>query len=88
MDQGEPVSRLLGPARAQTAEIVLPRQGTLDDPAACRVALFVWVGFHLDTARFDVDMILSLIRRLANIVVVIAFVATQVMRALGGRSTI
>jgi len=90
LKQGFPIFELLTPADADTASFGKPAQGALNHPAPGRITGFTGHGTGLNNwlppsaAMFDVGNIARLLNKLMHIIVIIAFIRTQVLLFLLG----
>lgn len=82
MNKGEPVVGVLRPPNAYTAKVILPRQRSLDHPTASGVTLLGWDLVYSDSATGDVHLVMAFADGLANVVVVISFVGTEMVHTI------
>lgn len=85
MDEGQPILGLFAPSDTDAASSTEPTQGTFDDPAAGRITqlpgdrtLFDF-GLVSHSPMLDMRNVLLLFNDLMNIVVIVAFVSTQML---------
>jgi len=85
LNERQPVLRFLTPASANTAAFAKPADGAFDDPAASRIMFFAGHGTFLDdrliapATMFDMGDIAFVFNKLMNIIVVVAFVSTEML---------
>ena len=85
LDKGHPVTGFLRPASTQTAAPSKPGERSFDDPAASRVAVLSWkwafffLGFVPSSPMLDMINVSCQVDDLVNIIVIIAFVTTEVL---------
>jgi hypothetical protein len=84
-DKREPVLYLFAPTGADTASLSEPGEGAFDHPASSRIAQFAGNGtfrlfrFVAPSTMLDMRGILRLFKRLVDIIVIVAFVRTQML---------
>jgi len=85
VDESQPILRLLAPPNTEAASFAEPTESALDNPATSRIAqltrdraLFNF-GFISPAPVLDMSNILFLFNHLMDVIVVVAFVGTQVL---------